>query len=172
MPKVYYKKQRILYGFSWMLIFAAASYFVDRFFEIRWLATTLMIFSGLSFLTGLFGQNEDSDNPIGLACPKCKILHSVVDVNIDPQSSIFNYGEDCYRIREKDGLHIYPLLCLNCNTVTEFASDHQNVSGHAVCGQEYFDSRKITKTDLNNAFACARKYKLNHFLSKLNKIKI
>ena len=35
------------------------------------------------------------------------------------------------RVREKDGLDIYPLLCLKCNYVTEWASDPLNESKKA-----------------------------------------
>ena len=170
MSKVYYKKQRLFYGFGWMFIFALASFLTYRFLEITWLATILMIFSGLSLFTGLFGKNNDFQNPIGLACPKCKILEPILNINSNPDSTIFMYGEHYYRTREEDGLNIYPFLCLKCKTVTEFASDHSNTSGHAICGQEYFDSRNMTKTDLSNALNYAKEINANHILHKLKSV--
>ena len=49
------------------------------------------------------------------------------------------------RVREKDGLDIFPLYCLKCNYITEWASDPYNVSGKAVDGVEYFKTFKINK---------------------------
>lgn len=49
------------------------------------------------------------------------------------------------RIRKKDGLDIYPLLCQKCNYVTEWASDPFNVSKKAVDGVEYFRKFKLNK---------------------------
>ena len=51
------------------------------------------------------------------------------------------------RVREKDGLDIFPLYCLKCNYITEWAADPNNVSGKAIDGVEYFKSFKI-----NNKF--------------------
>ena len=42
------------------------------------------------------------------------------------------------RVREKDGLDIFPLYCLKCNYITEWDSDRFIVSGIAVDGFEYF----------------------------------
>jgi hypothetical protein len=64
--KVYFKKDRLRHGFLWMLIFAGASYLVSLF-EINWLATALMIFAGLSLITGIFGTNDDTGNSVGIA---------------------------------------------------------------------------------------------------------
>mgnify|MGYP006248510711 FL=1 len=49
------------------------------------------------------------------------------------------------RVREKDGLDIYPLLCLKCNYVTEWASDPLNESKKAIEGVEYFKKFKLNK---------------------------
>ena len=49
------------------------------------------------------------------------------------------------RVREKDGLDIYPLLCLKCNYVTEWASDPLNESKKAIDGIEYFKKFKLNK---------------------------
>ena len=49
------------------------------------------------------------------------------------------------KVREKDGLDIYPLLCLKCNYVTEWASDPLNESKKAIDGVEYFKKFKLNK---------------------------
>ena len=49
------------------------------------------------------------------------------------------------RVREKDGLNIYPLYCLKCNYITEWAADPNDVSGKAIDGVEYFKTFKINK---------------------------
>ena len=47
------------------------------------------------------------------------------------------------RQREEDGLHIYPLYCLICNYITEWATDIENISKDSIDGVEYFKSFKI-----------------------------
>ena len=49
------------------------------------------------------------------------------------------------RQREKDGLHIYPLYCLICNYITEWATDIENISKDSVDGVEYLKTFKINK---------------------------
>ena len=173
MTKVYFKKDRLKYGFLWMFIFAGAS-FLASLIPVKgtnWLATILMMFAGLSLFAGVWGKNEDSESPIGLSCPKCKIFHPMLNMNINTGSTIYTYGEHIFRTRKSDGLNIYPFLCLKCKTITEYASDHQNISGHAVCGHEYFGTEKITKKDYKNVYDYAKKHNHMHILSVLKKIK-
>ena len=49
------------------------------------------------------------------------------------------------RQREEDGLHIYPLYCLICNYITEWATDIENISKDSVDGVEYLKTFKINK---------------------------
>jgi len=163
--KVYFKKDRLRYGFLWMLIFAGASYLVSLF-EINWLATTLMIFAGLSLITGIFGTNDDTGNSVGIACPKCKVFHPMQSLN-DIESTIYLYGETVFRTRKSDGLNIHPFLCLKCKNVTEYASDLNNQSGHAVCGYEYFETKKMTKKNISDAMAFAKLHGHQHIIETL-----
>ena len=49
------------------------------------------------------------------------------------------------RQRKKDGLNIYPLYCLICNYITEWAADPNNISKNSIDGVEYFKTFKINK---------------------------
>ena len=49
------------------------------------------------------------------------------------------------RQREKDGLDIYPLYCLKCNYITEWAADSENISKNSIDGVEYIKTFKINK---------------------------
>ena len=49
------------------------------------------------------------------------------------------------RQREKDGLDIYPLYCLKCNYITEWAADPENISKNSIDGVEYIKTVKISK---------------------------
>ena len=49
------------------------------------------------------------------------------------------------RQREKDGLDIYPLYCLKCNYITEWAADPENISKNSIDGVEYIKTFKINK---------------------------
>ena len=174
MIKVYYKKDRIKYGILWMLIFAGAAYAVMMisFPGNNWVSAGLIVMAILSLITGISGTNDDSKSPIGLGCPKCKEFHPLINININEDSSIYMYGENCFRTREEDGLNIYPFLCFKCKQVTEYASDSNNQSGHAVCGFEYFKSKKATKTDINNATEYAKLNNHDHVLKKLKNVKV
>jgi hypothetical protein len=98
--------------------------------------------------------------------------HPLINININEDSSIYMYGENCFRTRKEDGLNIYPFLCFKCKQVTEYASDPNNQSGHAVCGFEYFESKKASKTDIDNAIECAQLNNHDHVLKKLKNVKV
>jgi len=49
------------------------------------------------------------------------------------------------RQREKDGLDIYPLYCLKCNYITEWAADPENISKNSIDGVEYIKTFEINK---------------------------
>ena len=167
MSKPYLKKDRLKFGFLWMFIFAGASYLVSLI-GINWLATTLMIFAGLSVITGLFGTNDDSKNEKVLMCPKCQIGNQMFNLNNNPESTIFIYNQHQPETRASDGLHVYPLICFMCKKITEWAADTANLSGHATYGFEYFKTKKITKKDLD---AAIKEAKINSNEASLKKLK-
>lgn len=74
------------------------------------------------------------------------------------------------RVREKDGLDIFPLYCLKCNYITEWASDPYNVSGKAVDGVEYFKTFKINKK-FKSYFEFTKKKLVNRGYTKSETIK-
>ena len=49
------------------------------------------------------------------------------------------------RQREKDGLQIYPLYCLECDHITEWAADPKSIGKNSIDGVEYFKSFKINE---------------------------
>ena len=67
MSKVYFKNERLKYGFLWMLILVGASWLALTFVS-DWLAIILIIFAGLSLYTGIWGKNDDSKSSSGMAC--------------------------------------------------------------------------------------------------------
>lgn len=78
-----------------------------------------------------------------LICKKCGYKETLENINQSATTKILI--AQVPRIREKDGLNIYPLLCLKCNFITEWASDPYNYSGNAIEGVEYFKTFKIKK---------------------------
>ena len=74
------------------------------------------------------------------------------------------------RVREKDGLDIYPLYCLKCNYITEWAADPNNVSGKAIDGVEYFKTFKINKK-FKSYFECIKNDLVNRGYTKSETIK-
>ena len=78
-----------------------------------------------------------------LICKKCGHKETLENINYSATSKILI--AQVSRVRKKDGLDIYPLYCLKCNFITEWAADPNNISGKAVEGVEYFKTFKINK---------------------------
>ena len=78
-----------------------------------------------------------------LICKKCGHKETLENINYSATSKILI--AQVPRVRKKDGLDIYPLYCLKCNFITEWAADPKNISGKAVEGVEYFKTFKINK---------------------------
>ena len=78
-----------------------------------------------------------------LICKKCGHKETLENINYSATSKILI--AQVPRVRKKDGLDIYPLYCLKCNFITEWAADPNNISGKAVQGVEYFKTFKINK---------------------------
>ena len=104
-----------------------------------------------------------------LICPKCKIKEDLFNLLHREDATLMMYNQNKPRVRAEDGLHIFPLICFECEQVIEFASDPMNESGKAVDGVEYFSSRKITKKDKNDAAEYA-KLMNSCLLKKINSI--
>ena len=76
-----------------------------------------------------------------LICKKCGHKETLEDINLSINTKILI--AQIPRVREKDGLHIYPLYCLKCNYITEWAADPNDNSGKAIGGgwkSEYYPS--------------------------------
>ena len=102
-----------------------------------------------------------------LMCPKCKIPEEVENMFNREACTLIIYNQARPETRSSDGLHVYPMICLKCKNVTEWASDPTNQSGKAVDGVEYIKTRKIEDTDIALAKMEARALKLDLCLKKL-----
>ena len=80
---------------------------------------------------------------IKLRCKNCGYKETLENVTQSMNTKILI--AQVPRIRKKDDLDIYPMLCQKCNYVTEWASDPFNVSKKAVDGVEYFRKFKLNK---------------------------
>jgi len=103
-----------------------------------------------------------------LECPNCKIEENLFNLNNREDATIMIYREGKPKIRDKDGLHIYSLICFKCNTITEWGADPLNESGKAVKGVEYFETKKVDKEDKIEAIEEAKKNNNNHLIDKLD----
>jgi|TARA_B110000881_G_C18169376_1_gene314613 hypothetical protein len=78
-----------------------------------------------------------------LTCKNCKHSETLEKINGSAITKILI--AEIPRQRKKDGLNIYPLYCLKCNFITEWATDPQNSSSNSIDGIEYFKTFKINK---------------------------
>ena len=94
-----------------------------------------------------------------LICKNCETTETLENVFYSAVTKILTL--QIPRMRKKDGLHIYPLYCLNCDYITEWAADPFNVSGNAIEGIEYFKTFKI-----NNKYKKFFYYTKNNLLNR------
>ena len=78
-----------------------------------------------------------------LTCKNCKHSETLEKINGSAITKILI--AEIPRQRKKDGLNIYPLYCLKCNFITEWATDPENSSNNSIDGIEYFKTFKINK---------------------------
>tara|TARA_B100001057_G_scaffold372862_1_gene377212 strand:+ start:5017 stop:5391 length:375 start_codon:yes stop_codon:yes gene_type:complete len=103
-----------------------------------------------------------------LICKKCGHKETLEDINQSATTKILI--AQVPRVREKDGLNIYPLYCLKCNFITEWASDPYNNSRKAINGVEYFKTFKVNKK-LKPHFEIIKNNLVNRGYTKSEKIK-
>lgn len=103
-----------------------------------------------------------------LICKKCGHKENLEDINQSATTKILI--AQVSRVREKDGLNIYPLYCLKCNFITEWAADPYNNSKKAINGVEYFKTFKINKK-LKPHFEIIKNDLVNRGYTKSEKIK-
>lgn len=92
-----------------------------------------------------------------IICPKCKVEEKLFNLAKKKNSQLMIYNENKPRIRAKDGLHIFPMICFNCKTFSEFASDPNDSSGKSINGIEYFKSQKLNKKHISEALIYVNK---------------
>ena len=78
-----------------------------------------------------------------LTCKNCKHSETLEKINGSAITKILI--AEIPRQRKEDGLNIYPLYCLKCNFITEWATDPENSSNNSIDGIEYFKTFKINK---------------------------
>lgn len=105
-----------------------------------------------------------------LMCPKCKVEEKVFNLAKRKSLQLMIYNENKPRIRAKDGLHIFPMICFNCKTFSEFASDPNDSSGKSINGIEYFKFRKLNKKHISEALSYAKKTNNKILIEKLDKL--
>ena len=92
-----------------------------------------------------------------IICPKCKVEEKLFNLAKRKNSQLMIYNENKPRIRAKDGLHIFPMICFNCKTFSEFASDPNDSSGKSINGIEYFKSQKLNIKHISEALIYVNK---------------
>ena len=103
-----------------------------------------------------------------LICKKCGHKETLENINLSKTTKILI--AQVPRVREKDSLNIYPLYCLKCNFITEWAADPYNYSGKAINGVEHFKTFKINKK-LKPYFEVIKNNLVNRGYTKFEKIK-
>ena len=103
-----------------------------------------------------------------LICKHCGHKETLEDINLSINTKILI--AQVQKKKKKDGLDIYPLYCLKCNYITEWAADPNNISGKAIDGVEYFKTFKINKK-FKSYFECIKNDLVNKGYTKSETIK-
>ena len=103
-----------------------------------------------------------------LICKNCKHKETLENINFSFNTKILI--AKIPKVRASDGLDIFPLYCLKCKYITEWAADPFNNSGKAVDGVEYFRTFKINK-NYKMFFDLLEKNKINRGYTKSEKIR-
>jgi hypothetical protein len=113
---------------------------------------------------------EESLKDQVLMCPKCKVEEKLFNLAKRKNSQLMIYNENKPRIRAKDGLNIYPMICFNCKTISEFASDPYDSSGNSINGIEYFKSIKLNKKHISEALSYLKKMGNKTLIQKIKNL--
>ena len=64
----------------------------------------------------------------------------------------------------------YPMICFNCKTMSEYASDIDSQSGKAIEGIEYFKTKKISQKEKSEALNYAKSLNNKILIDKIKKL--
>tara|TARA_B100001093_G_C26784311_1_gene995985 strand:- start:624 stop:1136 length:513 start_codon:yes stop_codon:yes gene_type:complete len=151
------------------------------YFESLWLTILFCIIGGLAMIGTIFKDESDPykekvDNKIMIECQTCGEYVNSSDffnANNNPNGKLFL--ADTHRVKEDGddiGLNIYPLLCFECEHVTEYATDFMNVSGRAKNGYEYFGSFRINRDYQEKFLKHANSINNDLMVEKIENIKL
>ena len=141
--------------------------------SIQWnfLSIIFFIISGIFFIKVFIGRNHESEKEKKLMCPKCQIGNSLYNLNNNPHSTIFIYKEQTTKTKLYDSLIIFHLICFKCRKITEWASDSNNSLETSKFGFKYFQTKVMTKKDIDDAILDAERSCSVDSLKKLKEIK-
>ena len=88
-------------------------------------------------------EGKKGDNMQSLICKNCNHSENLEKINGSAITKILISPHP--RQREKDGLYIYPLYCLECDYITEWATDPKNIGKNSINGVEYFKTFRINE---------------------------
>ena len=96
-------------------------------------------------------------------CQNCKISEPYPDMNIRKDAKM--YSSDVLYTK-KDGTHVRPFLCFNCNYVSEYQG---GIPPEQI---DYLNSYELNKAMKNKFLDYARSYAHEHAINKIKKIKL
>jgi len=105
-----------------------------------------------------------------IKCPKCKVREKMFNLVNRKNINLFIYNEGNPRIREADGLHIYPMICFKCSKVIEFAADPLKQSKNSTENIEYFKPKEISQKNKKEALKYAKLVKNEYLITKIKNL--
>ena len=120
-----------------------------------------------------FGATEGMDtmSSKGLMCPKCKVKNPIMNLNKNPNATIYSAGF----VRLYKDAHVMGLFCFQCEHFSEWAiwgKDLINSPGVRLDGIQYFATYPITQKIKELLLIRAGPVGIIDIANKIDKIKI
>lgn len=159
----------------WLWSIFIVSFFIGYYlYKIEWstISSIFFVFGIISLFLSIYNSNHKSHDQKKLMCIKCKVGNSLYNLNNNHHSTIFIFKKPDLKIQSINNLDYFYLICFKCKEITKWALDTNNVSENTEVNFQYFETRKLTKEDLDFAIQEAEQSCSVHSLDKLKNISL
>jgi len=111
--------------------------------------------------------------PTSLMCPKCRVKHSAMNLNLKPEATIFVSGSA--PIKRIGNINVNGLLCFQCENFSEYAiwaADMKGLPGVTIDKWRYLATYPLTKDLKNYLLSMAKANGIDSIIKKIERIEV